>query len=204
MKHIPPGDSSNENRNKRAAKRNAVKLWIGFICICVVIGVFGTLELSKGKTAEEDNQENAVAANECLNQAFGQTANGTITFPEDYAGAYIDGGHLVLLLTNTSEEATEKYRNWAGEYSSCLTFKKVKYSYNELSEKLDPIVEKLKEDGYEVTSSAVSETENAVSIGLFKCESAEASKLAKSLSEAFGVRVLVSEVIYTTTCVETE
>ena len=66
------------------------------------------------------------------------------------------------------------------------------------------IVEKLKEDGYEVTSSAVSETENAVSIGLFKCESAEASKLAKSLSETFDVRVLVSEIIYTTTCVETE
>ena len=204
MKHIPPGDSSNENRNKRAAKSNAVKPWIGFICICVVIGVLGTLKLSKGKTAEEDNQENAVAANECLNQAFGQTANGTIIFPEDYAGAYIDGGHLVLLLTNTSEEATEKYRNWAGEYSSCLTFKKVKYSYHELSEKLDPIVKKLKEDGYEVTSAAVSETENAISIGLFKCESAEASKLAKNLSEAFGVRVLVSEVIYTTTCVEME
>ena len=161
-----------------------------------MIGVFGTLKPSKGKLDEAENQENAVAANECLNQAFGQTANGSIIFPEDYAGAYINGGHLVLLLTNT--------RNWAGKYSSCLTFKKVKYSYNELSEKLDPIVEKLKEDGYEVTSSAVSETENAVSIGLFKCESAEASKLAKSLSEAFDVRVLVSEVIYTTECVETE
>ena len=190
---MPPSNPSNEDTRRRAAKRNAVKLWIGFICICVVIGVLVTLKLSKGKPVEENIQENAVAANECLNQAFGQTANGTIIFPEDYAGAYIDGGHLVLLLTNTSEEATEKYRNWAG-----------KYSYHELSEKLNPIVEKLKEDGYEVTSSAVSETENAVSIGLFKCESAEASKLAKSLSEAFDVRVLVSEIIYTTTCVEME
>ena len=134
MKHMPPSNPSNEDTRRRAAKRNAVKLWIGFICICVVIGVFGTLKLSKGKLDEAENQENAVAANECLNQAFGQTANGTIIFPEDYAGAYIDGGHLVLLLTNTSEEATEKYRNWAGKYSSCLTFKKVKYSYNELSE----------------------------------------------------------------------
>ena len=200
MKHMPPSNPSNRDTKKRAAGL----LWIGFICICVVIGVFGTLKPSKGKLDEAENQENAVAANECLNQAFGQTANGTIIFPEDYAGAYINGVHLVLLLTNTSEEATEKYRNWAGKYSSCLTFKKVKYSYNELSEKLDPIVEKLKEDGYEVTSSAVSETENAVSIGLFKCESAEASKLAKNLSETFGVRVLVSEVIYTTECVETE
>ena len=198
MKHMQPSDSENKDTKKRAT----VLLWMGFICICVVIGVLVTLKLAKGKPVEENNQENAVAANECLNQAFGQTANGTIIFPEDYAGAYIDGGHLVLLLTNTSEEATEKYRNWAGEYSSCLTFKKVKYSYNELSEKLDPIVEKLKEDGYEVTSSAVSETENAVSIGLFKC--ADTSKLAKNLSEAFGVRVLVSEVIYTTECVETE
>ena len=200
MKHMQPSDSENKDTKKRAT----VLLWMGFICICVVIGVLVTLKLAKGKPVEENIQENAVAANECLNQAFGQTANGSIIFPEDYAGAYINGGHLVLLLTNTSEEATEKYRNWAGKYSSCLTFKKVKYSYNELSEKLDPIVEKLKEDGYEVTSSAVSETENAVSIGLFKCESAEASKLAKNLSETFGVRVLVSEVIYTTECVETE
>ena len=56
----------------------------------------------------------------------------------------------------------------------------------------------------EASTEAVSETENAVSIGLFKCESAEASKLAKNLSETFGVRVLVSEIIYTTTCVEME
>ena len=81
MKHMPPSNPSNRDTKKRAAKRNAVKLWIGFICICVVIGVFGTLKLSKGKLDEAENQENAVAANECLNQAFGQTANGTIIFP---------------------------------------------------------------------------------------------------------------------------
>ena len=80
MKHMPTSDPSNEDTRRRAAKRNAVKLWIGFICICVVIGVFGTLKLSKGKLDEAENQENAVAANECLNQAFGQTANGTIIF----------------------------------------------------------------------------------------------------------------------------
>lgn len=87
MKHMPPSNPSNEDTRRRAAKRNAVKLWIGFICICVVIGVLVTLKLSKGKPVEENIQENAVAANECLNQAFGQTANGTIIFPEDYAGA---------------------------------------------------------------------------------------------------------------------
>lgn len=84
MKHMPPSNPSNRDTKKRAAGL----LWIGFICICVVIGVFGTLKPSKGKLDEAENQENAVAANECLNQAFGQTANGTIIFPEDYAGAY--------------------------------------------------------------------------------------------------------------------
>ena len=104
MKHMPTSDPSNEDTRRRAAKRNAVKLWIGFICICVVISVLGTLKLSKGKTAEEDNQENAIAANECLNQAFGQTANGTIIFPEDYAGAYIDGGHLCCFLQTQAKK----------------------------------------------------------------------------------------------------
>ena len=87
MKHMPPSDSENKDTKKRAT----VLLWMGFICICVVISVLGTLKLSKGKLGEAENQENAIAANECLNQAFGQTANGTIIFPEDYAGAYIDG-----------------------------------------------------------------------------------------------------------------
>ena len=84
MKHMPPSNPSNRDTKKRAAGL----LWIGFICICGVIGVLVTLKLSKGKPVEENIQENAVAANECLNQAFGQTANGSIIFPEDYAGAY--------------------------------------------------------------------------------------------------------------------
>ena len=62
-------------------------------------------------------QENAVAANELLTQAFERDSNGAIIFPEDYAGAYIDGENLVLLLTNTDSKTVEKYRTWTDEYA---------------------------------------------------------------------------------------
>lgn len=47
-------------------------------------------------------QEDAVAANELLNEAFGHDAVGNITFPNDFAGARIEENKLVLSLTNTA------------------------------------------------------------------------------------------------------
>ena len=74
-------------------------------------------------------QEDAVAANELLNEAFGHDAVGNITFPNDFAGARIEENKLVLSLTNTGIDNTTKYLNWVGDYADCLAFEKVDYSY---------------------------------------------------------------------------
>ena len=54
-------------------------------------------------------QEDAVAANELLNESFGHDAVGNITFPNDFAGARIEENKLVLSLTNTGIDNTTKY-----------------------------------------------------------------------------------------------
>lgn len=72
-------------------------------------------------------QEDAVAANELLNEAFGHDAVGNITFPNDFAGARIEENKLVLSLTNTGIDNTTKYLNWVGDYADCLAFEKVDY-----------------------------------------------------------------------------
>lgn len=61
-------------------------------------------------------QEDAVAANELLNEAFGYDAAGSITFPNDFAGARIEGNMLVLSLTNIGIDNTTKYLNWVGDH----------------------------------------------------------------------------------------
>lgn len=154
--------------NKRMINWGAILSGICLIAICFSIALCSLNDSSQteGQITAMRYQENAVAANELLTQAFERDSNGAIIFPEDYAGAYIDGENLVLLLTNTDSKTVEKYRTWTDEYAPFLVFKKAEYSYNQLRAQLQPIVQHLTLSGYTVTSYSVSETVNAVLIGL--------------------------------------
>ena len=173
--------------NKRMINWGAILSGICLIAICFSIALCSLNDSSQteGQITAMRYQENAVAANELLTQAFERDSNGAIIFPEDYAGAYIDGENLVLLLTNTDE------------YAPFLVFKKAEYSYNQLRAQLQPIVQHLTLSGYTVTSYSVSETVNAVLIGLSECTDAESIKLEDNLCKMFGVRVVISEQAHT-------
>ena len=177
--------------NKRMINWGAILSGICLIAICFSIALCSLNDSSQteGQITAMRYQENAVVANELLTQAFERASNGAIIFPEDYAGAYIDGENLVLLL--------EKYRTWTDEYAPFLVFKKAEYSYNQLRAQLQPIVQHLTLSGYTVTSYSVSETVNAVLIGLSECTDAESIKLEDNLCKMFGVRVVISEQAHT-------
>ena len=173
--------------NKRMINWGAILSGICLIAICFSIALCSLNDSSQteGQITAMRYQENAVAS------------NGAIIFPEDYAGAYIDGENLVLLLTNTDSKTVEKYRTWTDEYAPFLVFKKAEYSYNQLRAQLQPIVQHLTLSGYTVTSYSVSETVNAVLIGLSECTDAESIKLEDNLCKMFGVRVVISEQAHT-------
>lgn len=185
--------------NKRMINWGAILSGICLIAICFSIALCSLNDSSQteGQITAMRYQENAVAANELLTQAFERDSNGAIIFPEDYAGAYIDGENLVLLLTNTDSKTVEKYRTWTDEYAPFLVFKKAEYSYNQLRAQLQPIVQHLTLSGYTVTSYSVSETVNAVLIGLSECTDAESIKLEDNLCKMFGIRVVISEQAHT-------
>lgn len=151
-------------------------------------------------------QEDAVAANELLNEAFGYDAAGNITFPNDFAGARIEGNKLVLSLTNIGIDNTTKYLNWVGDYADCLVFEKVDYSYNHLMDAAAGAAHELEELGYPITQYYVSETNNDVVIGMnFNDISYQNSVLSSTRSEAmatalsdeynvqFGSRILLRQ-----------
>lgn len=96
--------------NKRMINWGAILSGICLIAICFSIALCSLNDSSQteGQITAMRYQENAVAANELLTQAFERDSNGAIIFPEDYAGAYIDGENLVLLLTNTDSKTVEK------------------------------------------------------------------------------------------------
>jgi len=56
-----------------------------------------------------------------------------LVYPDNYAGAYIEGDMLVIRLTDTSDEATMFYVNLLGDLADTVTFEQVSFSKNQLT-----------------------------------------------------------------------
>ena len=69
------------------------------------------------------------------------------SYPDDYAGMYIDGASLVVMLTVFSDETQAEYRELAGSYAGCLSFREAEYSYETLQNALQAAEQDLKENG---------------------------------------------------------
>ena len=112
-------------------------------------------------------QENAVMANECINQMFETDENGMIIYPNEYAGAWIDENMLVLALTNVEDEVISKYIDFAGEYANYVRFEKAEFSYNYLKTVEENVVQTLvEEENVNVVNHYVSDITNSIVIGI--------------------------------------
>lgn len=134
-------------------------------------------------------QENAVAAYELLNRAFGHDDLGYTLFPDDYAGSYIEGDKLVLLLTDVSEETQKKYKTWAAQYAGVLVFKEAEYSFNSLNDMSDTMYRDLVDKGYTITEYCVSEMTNSIVISIANITVSHAAELKDTLEAAYHVPV---------------
>ncbi len=110
------------------------------------------------------SQEEALEAHALLWDSFPKDENGRpSTYPEDYAGCYIDeASDLVILLVNPTEESKEAYKELCGN-SDRVKFKAAQYSMEELERYNDEAM-KLYEEGYELVSWGVDEKDNAFDI----------------------------------------
>lgn len=109
------------------------------------------------------SQENALFASEALMKAFGSDENGTVVYPDDYAGSWIDNDVLIISLTDISNETKAKYDDWIGEYAEYVQYEKAEFSYNYLKSKEESIVENLEEENnIEIVGYTVSQRDNEV------------------------------------------
>ncbi len=110
------------------------------------------------------SQEEALEAHSLLWASFPKDENGwPSSYPEDYAGCYIDeASDLVILLVNPTEESKEAYKELCGN-SSRVKFKAAQYSMEELEGYNDEAM-KLYEEGYDLVSWGVDEKENTFDI----------------------------------------
>lgn len=110
------------------------------------------------------SQEEALEAHSLLWASFPKDENGwPSSYPEDYAGCYIDeASDLVILLVNPTEESKEAYKELCGN-SSRVKFKAAQYSMEELESYNDEAM-KLYEEGYDLVSWGVNEKNNQFKI----------------------------------------
>ena len=131
-----------------------------------------------------DNVRDANAAyNELLSSFNGK-------YPDEYAGAYLDtsSNKLCILLTESHADTTAKLGTVQEKmlslvsvaYRSNITFKMVKYSYNELLAARDTATSLLQGRGYAPSSVGINDQKNAVDIGIIPDDYAAAIDFVKT------------------------
>ena len=125
-------------------KKAWVFLLIFVLCIGVLVyGYVNTMtELKTHVVPAPQEGETPGLAMQALEDALGQNA-----YPDDFAGMYVDGATLVVMLTDSSDETQAEYRALAGSYADCLVFREAKFSYQTLQNALQAVEQDLKENG---------------------------------------------------------
>lgn len=140
-------------------------------------------------------QSNAVAANELLSASFKISQNGTITYPDSFGGCYIDIDKLCVLVTGMDDLTLDYYRNIFGSYVEYVTFQKVDYSYNELSEESEVLAKSISRNGISVNCYYVSEVDNEIIIGVDSNDYNTAMQRRNAKSSTIPYRIIKSEPI---------
>ena len=105
------------------------KGWIFLLIfvLCIGVLVYGYADtMTELKT--HVNPAPQVGDEPGLAMAALEDALGESSYPDDYAGMYIDGASLVVMLTDFSDETQAEYRELAGSYAGCLSFREAEYS----------------------------------------------------------------------------
>lgn len=103
-------------------------------------------------------QEPALQAYQNLWNSFNKDELGTPIYPDNYAGEYVSGDKLVIMLVDPSEELKEDYMKRAQD-SEHVIFESASYSLNYLNS-LDQVVTQLEEQNYSIGSYGVDRKAN--------------------------------------------
>ena len=141
------------------------------------------------------SQENALFASEALMKAFGSDENGTVVYPDDYAGSWINNDVLIISLTDISNETKAKYDDWLGEYAEYVQYEKAEFSYNYLKSKEESIVETLEEkNNVEIVGYTVSQRDNEIVVEVKTNNTASRSLNTLGEEVVDGIPVSIVEV----------
>lgn len=131
------------------------------------------------------DQEKALEAYNYFNSTILTDNEGNITYPECYAGEYIDGDTLVLL--STSDNDLAYYSDYLSDYSDTVSLLKVDYSLVELQTYANEIITILNS----IESYSISPKENSI---VFYTETGKLNNTIESYSQSLINKQTLSDI----------
>lgn len=192
-------------------KREHLFRWIsvfGVIALLSGFFVFSIGALSEDQSADEPSSEaemedsnkeivDIIAAQTPGREAYTEFLShipvdeeGNYRYPDDFGGAYLDPETqaLCITLTDCSEEKTSAYDAYFSDPSR-IVYREAEYSYNELLEFIDVIMNTYDQ----ICTIGISEQKNVIEIGI----SGDAAWSQAEIEERFPVEIYCSGPIYT-------
>ena len=126
-----------------------------------------------------EQQAQALEAYTVLRTTFTVNEDRSESYPDDYAGAWIDGSKLHIALTQDKRDASYRYNELLKAYG-CVVFETAKYSLNELDKIRFAVFEELKDD-FPIVTHHVDVKANKIYLGLLEVnEKSFFASIAKS------------------------
>ena len=172
---------------------NNVLKKITSIALAVILGITASVSPAAAKVDSDNTpvvyiqQASALEAYSALCSSFLVDNDGYVTYPDDYAGAWIENNelHIAIAISDNADvnsSFTDSYGKLLKEYD-CVVFEKVKYSLNELNALRYGIFAELKKN-YSVISHYVDVKENKIKLGFLKYDESKVYDSLKSLERA--------------------
>lgn len=112
------------------------------------------------------SQGSAIKASQKLDVIMSINEDGSTTYPDEYAGCYIAGAKLIILLTDTSDEMIKKYTDIVGDCSDYIEIEKAEYSYNYLYSETQRLAQLIIDNNLTWYHCGVSQSNNSIEFGV--------------------------------------
>ena len=136
-------------------------------------------------------QAAALEAYSVLCSTFSVDNDGNVTYPNDYAGEWIENNKLHIAIASSGIEdvvslaSANSYKNLLNDYN-CVVYETAEYSLNELNAIRHSVFAELKED-YAIISHYVDVEENKINLGFLKYDEGDVYDSLETLANETSV-----------------
>lgn len=135
-------------------------------------------------------QERALDAYTVLRTIFTSYSDGSESYPDDYAGAWVDAPYLHIALTSEKPEVVDKYRELLKEYEDIIIYDTVNYSLNMLDKVRYDVCEKMKSE-YFITCHYVDVITNRIVFEIEDLDKAAFNSSLSKISDCYEADILI-------------